>query len=208
MSKFCCYLLILLLLLFFVYYLDNQKVVRELKQQEKNISEPIIPEKETAEKQDLRQLLEKYLQSARYSDYQQVDSLIANRFLPEMPPVKGEIFISQPFSELHQGVDIALPEGDIVYAAAAGKVIKAAFDEYFGNLIIIDHLNGYNSFYGHLSEIIVDENYFIEKEAPIGLAGSTGFSTASHLHFSISKNQKFIDPEELWKQTEKTTSLN
>jgi murein DD-endopeptidase MepM/ murein hydrolase activator NlpD len=148
---------------------------------------------------DLRQLLMEYMQSEDKPEEVIYDSLNVNRFHIDFKPVKCDFIISQLFNETHNAIDIAAPEGEIVYAAAAGKIIKAGYDEYYGNLIIIDHLNETMSFYGHLSEIFCEEHYFVEKGDEIGRIGSTGYSTGPHLHFSIYDKQKFIDPESIWK---------
>jgi len=203
MNKLCCYALIFLLLLFLVFFADYLKLRSETKQKDipqkeitVNNSQPQInadPEKE----KNLRYLLQKYLKSDLENEKSQDDSVITNRFLPDIKPL-NDIVISQKFTELHNGIDLAAASGEIVIAAAAGKIVKSGYDEYFGNLVVIDHLNGYSSFYGHLSEIYVKENYFAEKKMQIGAVGSTGFSTGPHLHYAISENHEFIDPELLW----------
>ena len=117
---------------------------------------------------------------------------------PSIRPVKGGWITSSygvrkdPFTgmdEMHPGVDIALKPGTEVVAAGAGivkrvnqKVIK---NKSYGKYIIIDHGFGYETLYGHLSEIFVKQGQQIKRWDLIGLSGNTGKSTAPHLHYGV-----------------------
>lgn len=95
---------------------------------------------------------------------------------------------------MHEGLDMGGTKGDPVYAAGKGKVIHAGWNGGYGNLIIIDHGNGFKTYYGHLNKILVKEGQSVSKGEKIGLIGSTGLSTSSHLHFEIRLNDKPTDP--------------
>jgi murein DD-endopeptidase MepM/ murein hydrolase activator NlpD len=85
----------------------------------------------------------------------------------------------------HYGTDINLNTGDTVVAAFDGKVRIAAYHQGYGYLVVIRHLNGLESVYGHLSKIIADTNQMVKAGQAIGLGGNTGRSYGSHLHFEL-----------------------
>jgi len=96
----------------------------------------------------------------------------------------------------HNGLDIAAPEGTPVYAMADGFVRLAADTFYYaGNNIILDHGQGLNSSYLHLSRKDVREGEYVKKGQKIGEIGTTGRSTGSHLHWSLGWFNRRIDPE-------------
>lgn len=159
---------------------------------------PVLEEKDTL-KIDLKDKLLQYLKNGD-NNTAEVTHTEYNRLIPDIYPVKSEMLISQAFSGTHNGIDWAFRRGEPVFASAAGHVIVSANEEFYGNLVVIDHLNGYKTYYGHLQKILVEKGSFIEKGAQLGLGGSTGYSTGPHLHYSISKNDQFIDPETLWKK--------
>ncbi len=94
----------------------------------------------------------------------------------------------------HTGIDIANSTGTTVSAADAGKVSFAASNGSYGNLIIIDHENGYQTYYAHLSKFSVKKGDRVYKGQKIGEVGSTGRSTGPHLHFEVRKNGTPINP--------------
>ncbi len=96
--------------------------------------------------------------------------------------------------QLHTGIDIGTPSGTPVRAAAGGVVAFAGWDGGYGNLIIISHVNGYETFYAHLDEIRVAAGDRVAVGKVIGLSGSTGYVTGPHLHFEIRLNQVAINP--------------
>jgi len=90
--------------------------------------------------------------------------------------------------KMHLGVDFMTPYGTKVYATGDGKVIRAGWNSSgFGNLVVIDHGNGLQSYYGHLSAIKVSEGMNIKRGDNLGLSGSTGLSSGPHLHYQINK---------------------
>jgi len=96
----------------------------------------------------------------------------------------------------HLGIDIAARKGAPVRAAADGIVIFANWTNDLGNLIIIYHSNEYLSYYGHNQVLLKKERSFVEKGEIIAQLGSSGKSTAPHLHFEIRKNGVPVDPKE------------
>lgn len=89
---------------------------------------------------------------------------------------------------VHKGIDIANSFGTSIYAADGGTVRTASWRGGYGNLVIIDHGNGFQTYYGHNSEILVQDGQKVAKGEKIALMGSTGNSTGSHVHFEIRKN--------------------
>ena len=97
----------------------------------------------------------------------------------------------------HQGVDLPLKTGDSVYATFCGRVRISQYVSGYGNLVIIRHDNGLETYYGHLSERLVEPNQWVEAGHIIGLGGSTGRSTGPHLHFETRYYGQAFDPERL-----------
>ena len=97
----------------------------------------------------------------------------------------------------HQGLDIGLKTGDPIYATFDGKVrlSKAAGD--YGNLVIIRHNNGLETYYAHLSQRDVQVGDWVVAGQQIGLGGSTGRSTGPHLHYEVRYKGQSFDPERL-----------
>ena len=89
----------------------------------------------------------------------------------------------------HPGIDIALPAGSPVYASDTGTVTFAGWNIYgFGNLIVVNHGNGAETFYGHLSGINVVPGQIVYQGNVIGATGNTGRSSGPHIHFEIRIN--------------------
>jgi len=101
-----------------------------------------------------------------------------------------------PWPEFHQGLDLAGDSGQPVRAAAAGRVVFAAYDPGgYGNRVEIDHGNGYHTWYCHLSKIDVPLGAHVRKAEHIAEIGSTGESTGPHLHYQVMLDGKAIDPQ-------------
>ncbi|UCG91227.1 MAG: peptidoglycan DD-metalloendopeptidase family protein [candidate division WOR-3 bacterium] len=94
----------------------------------------------------------------------------------------------------NNGIDISASYGDNVYAVAPGRVVYADRFMGYGNLILVDHLDGYYSLYGHLSEILVDVNDEISEGKIIARIGETGSLSGPMLHFELRKDGKPVDP--------------
>ena len=98
----------------------------------------------------------------------------------------------------HTGIDIANSKGTHVFAADRGYVRQAGWTKMgYGVLIIIDHGNGYWTYYGHLSAVWVRAGQYVEKGQWIGNIGSTGRSTGPHLHFEVRRNREPVNPMDL-----------
>jgi len=97
--------------------------------------------------------------------------------------------------EYHLGIDIANRWGTPVRATAEGKVVRAGWCGEFGYCVEIDHKNGFKSVYGHLSRVLVKRGDLVERGMIIGLMGSTGKSTGSHLHYTLKYKGKIINPK-------------
>lgn len=96
----------------------------------------------------------------------------------------------------HNGVDLDLEEGDTILAAFDGKIRYSQWhDNGFGNLVIIRHYNGLETYYGHCSKLLVAPNQEVKAGDPIALGGNTGHSYGAHLHFEIRFYDVPIDPE-------------
>lgn len=113
---------------------------------------------------------------------------ITSGFGPRRHPITRE-------RHFHEGIDIAADEGTSVYAARAGKVIFAGPSGGYGYLIILDH-GLYETYYAHLSEILVYKGQFVEAGQLIARSGNTGFSTGPHLHFEIRLRGTPVSPSD------------
>ena len=118
-------------------------------------------------------------------------------FLPYLAaPVEGEI--SAPYGHLqsnfHKGIDFRADEGTPVYSAADGIVIEPVdVDTGDGKNVIISHYTNVNTFYAHLSKVIVNEGDKVKQGDLIGYVGSTGESTGPHLHFELCIDGEYVD---------------
>ena len=97
-------------------------------------------------------------------------------------------------SSFHTGTDMACPTGTPIYAAMSGTIATAGVSRVYGNYVIIEHGNGYQTLYAHMSKIIATKGQWVSQGTRIGLVGSTGYSTGPHLHFTVYKNGKLVDP--------------
>lgn len=99
----------------------------------------------------------------------------------------------------HQGLDIKVYIGDTITSAFDGKVRIVKYDgKGYGYYVVIRHPNGLETLYGHLSKQLVKENQIVRAGEPIGLGGSTGRSTGSHLHFETRLIGQAINPAKMF----------
>ena len=123
--------------------------------------------------------------------------------LPTSWPLSERGFLTQPLieeggtGEDHPGIDIAVPAGSYFRAAGTGTVIEVGDDPVYGLYVMLDHGAGYRSLYAHASQIAVDRGALVRRNQVLGLTGSTGRSTAPHLHFEITRDGETIDPLEI-----------
>ena len=94
----------------------------------------------------------------------------------------------------HEGLDLKGTYKDTVYSTGAGVVECSGWNHGFGRCVIIDHMNGYKSLYGHLSKCFVTEGTYVTDQYSIGKVGSTGKSTGAHLHYEITYFSKHKNP--------------
>ena len=115
-------------------------------------------------------------------------------------PLEGRI--SSPFgardlfgsTSLHRGIDIAAPTGTPITAAAQGTVIWSGLRGTYGNLVKLDHGNGFVTYYAHCSQLLVQEGDTVDQGETIALVGSTGRSTGPHCHFEVLWQGELLDP--------------
>lgn len=123
------------------------------------------------------------------------------RSVPRSWPVRGPVtkeFLSagRDARTFHPGIDIAAPTGTPVRAAASGTVTFAGWDPEYGYLVVVDHGLGIETRYGHNSRLSVAAGDRVERGQPIAAVGSTGRSTAPHLHLEIRKDGLAVDPRQ------------
>ena len=95
----------------------------------------------------------------------------------------------------HPGIDVAAVEGSAVFAADTGTVTFAGWNIYgYGNLIVVNHGNGFETFYAHLSGINVVPGQIVYQGNVIGATGNTGNSSGPHIHFEVRWNANQGDP--------------
>lgn len=121
----------------------------------------------------------------------------------EMPQATGLFIWPSPYQALsggdfvegHPGLDLSAPQGSPVFAADTGLVIFAGWSgQGYGNVILIDHGNGFRTLYAHLSQVSVFCGAQVEKGSLIGLSGNTGNSTGAHLHFEVRVPGGYLNP--------------
>lgn len=111
-------------------------------------------------------------------------------------PVDGG-WISDTFisDRNHKGLDIAADLGTNIYAAEEGMVVSAGWNSGgYGNVVMIDHMNGYQTVYGHMTSVVAVEGQYVTKGELIGMVGSTGNSTGPHCHFEVRYEGVCKDP--------------
>ena len=123
---------------------------------------------------------------------------------PSVAPVRGVVnsgFGSRldPFTgegAFHQGLDISTRRDEPVLATAAGVVVRSGPSGDYGKSVEIAHRAGYRTIYGHLDTILVKEGQQVRRGERVGLAGSTGRSTGTHLHYEVRRGDKAVNPLE------------
>lgn len=103
-------------------------------------------------------------------------------------PVSGDMLY-------HMGIDFAAEEGSVIMAAADGTVVETGFDAECGNYVILLHENGNATYYFHCREITAEEGGHVSRGEQIATVGKTGRATGSFVHFAVSENGKYIEPE-------------
>ncbi len=122
--------------------------------------------------------------------------------IPSVWPTKG--YLTSPFGErihpftgresYHNGQDIATQYGNRIQAPANGIVLIAEYQDYYGNLLVIDHGFGFTTRYGHMASFAVKEGDRVKRFQTIGTVGNTGRSSAPHLHYEVRYLGKPLNP--------------
>ena len=112
---------------------------------------------------------------------------LTSGFGPRSRPTKGA-------SSYHRGIDWATPTGTAVYASCAGTVARAGWGSGYGYVVYINHEDGRQTRYGHLSKVLVTVGQKVNQGEKIALSGSTGVSTGPHIHFEILINGTQVNP--------------
>ena len=133
----------------------------------------------------------------------EVDLLLADSTHGWCAPITGRVSSGFKFRKTrnHNGTDIPLTVGDTIRAAFDGKVrvVRTVGNAGgYGNLMVIRHPNGLETYYAHLSGFIVNENELVKAGEPIALGGNTGRSTGPHLHFEVRYMGKPFDSERIF----------
>ena len=134
---------------------------------------------------------------------EEVDILLVDSIHGYCIPHPGPVHSKFKFRKRrpHKGVDISLSTGDAVYAAFDGVVrvaMPTRMSGGYGNVLVIRHVNGLETYYGHLSKYIVESGDIVRAGELIGYGGSTGRSTGPHLHFETRYMGQAFDPERVF----------
>ena len=139
--------------------------------------------------------------SYNYVESEQLDNVDVNGISFAVAPVTGHISSRYGVNEsvrnhTHKGLDIAASNGTSIFAVADGTVDYAQFNSGgYGNLVIISHGNGVQTYYAHCSKLFVSEGDTVSAGDVIAAVGSTGHSTGNHLHFEVRINGSQVNPQ-------------
>lgn len=101
--------------------------------------------------------------------------------------------------QFHGGMDMACPKNTPIYAAMEGTVIAKGWSNVYGNYVMIQHHSGYRTLYGHMNSFgNIKTGSYVNTGKVIGYVGTTGQSTGYHLHFTVFKNGRMVNPYNLW----------
>ena len=120
-----------------------------------------------------------------------------NMEYPDMPPVEGFVTRRLQLENNHLGIDIATKNQTEVRVPVAGRVVYSGISDDLGKTIIVSHLGGFVTVYGHNDTIMVNSGDALQKSQIISQVGETGKSQGPHLHFEIWKNNQVLDPRVL-----------
>lgn len=135
--------------------------------------------------------------SGKISTSRELNNKKVNLGITLVKPVSGVLTSRYGYrwGRTHTGIDIGVPVGTPVKAAASGTVAFSGFKGSLGNLVVITHSNGVQTYYGHNSKLTVSAGQKVQAGQVIAKAGSTGRSTGSHVHFEIRVNGSSINPQ-------------
>lgn len=136
--------------------------------------------------------------------------------IPSLWPVNGVLRSSfggrsDPFSgegSFHTGVDLEAARGTPVHVTADGVITNAGWNSGYGKLVIVDHGNGIETYYAHLSQFLVVPGEEVERGQVIGLSGSTGHSTGPHIHYEVRLHGTPVNPYKYLAKSQPAPSTN
>lgn len=149
-----------------------------------------------------------YIQSKSYDEITQLVKDKANMLshMPAIQPISNKQLtrLTSGFGirfhpifkigQFHPGIDFAAPHGTPIYATADGEVSRAEYDHGYGNFVKINHGYGYETLYAHMSAMKVKPGQKVKRGECIGYVGSTGFSTAPHVHYEVLYKTEQVNP--------------
>lgn len=145
-----------------------------------------------------------YLKSVTFASFSRSRSRFVSRdALPSIWPVNGRLVSHfgmrmDPFSSglggFHPGVDIHCPTGTPIRSSADGRVTHAGWMPGYGLLVVVNHDNGMETYYAHLSKVAYITGQEIRRGDVVGYSGSTGHSTGPHLHYEVRVNSSPVNP--------------
>ena len=179
---------------------SNPISLKEIKRLKKLSSE--LPPELVTPKVTSMPLPKQQIQNGLYFLSQENRDYFDPEYLPTLLPVEG--FLTTHFQKggwfvarTHYGIDIAAKKGSVIRAAGSGIVLIADWTPDFGNVVVISHGRGIFSYYAHAMRLLVNQGFRVKRGQPIALLGSSGISSAPHLHFEIWKDGKPLDPEKI-----------
>ncbi len=119
---------------------------------------------------------------------------VASKYITGFCPFGMRMHPILNYVRLHAGVDLVAPKGTPIYAAGDGVVTRARLGKGIGYYVKINHGYGYETLYGHVSEMLVKPGQHVKRGDTIALVGTTGLSYVDHLHYEVHKNGKPLDP--------------
>lgn len=160
----------------------------------------------------VKETLEEYnfLRSANISRLaRRANPLFQSNMMPGIWPVDGRLMShfgnrSDPFSGMgafHSGVDISAPSGTPIKASADGVVTSAEWAGAYGRLVVLDHGNGLQTWYAHMSRFDVVAGQWVKRGEIVGRVGATGRATSAHLHYEVRRGGSAINPHPYLKAT-------
>ena len=153
----------------------------------------------------LKETLEEYnfLRTANISRIsRRANPLFHSNMMPSILPVDGRLMShfgrrSDPFSgegAFHAGVDISAPQGTPIKVTADGVVSSAEWEGGYGRMVVVEHGNGFQTWYAHLSRFLVVPGQYVRRGEIIGRSGATGRATSAHLHYEVRRRGTAINP--------------
>lgn len=215
-SVIITFIIIAIFLFSFVFYIKTSRpelyskavaVIKELRQTtletvSDGIYEKATTENESGESGEILKPAENLSFDYLSPDLKTV--LLSNSVISHTLPVSNAVItsdfggrtdpVTNKKNATHGGIDLAAPKGSEIYSYSDGTVTSVDTTAVYGNCVTVDHGDGRESFYGHMSDVSVKEGDFVQTGDILGIIGSTGKSTGVHLHFEIRVNGEKVDP--------------